>query len=92
MSAQIKPGDLVMVVRPAVCCGRTDAIGKTGVVEQNPAWATYAQCDACGAISFEIGNLRTIEGGCYHVQTLKKIDPSAEGDSLPARRDLEVPA
>ena len=31
MSEPIKPGDLVQVVRPTLCCGRTDLLGLTFV-------------------------------------------------------------
>lgn len=92
MSADIKPGDLVMVVRPSRCCGRSDAIGMVGTVEPNPTWARYAQCDGCGAADFNHANYRTIDGGGYHVDTLKKIEPPAIDDEAPAHRELEVVA
>lgn len=92
MNAAIKPGDLVMVVLPNVCCGATDSVGKVGTVEPNPDWATYAQCDFCGATNRDTNIFRTIEGGGYHVGTLQKIDPPAVGDSVPTRSDIEVEA
>lgn len=92
MSAAIRPGDLVMVVRPNVCCGAAGSIGMVGAVMPNPAWATYAQCDFCGAINLDANSFRTIEGSGYHVDTLQKIDPLTEDDSAPMRHEIEVPA
>ena len=92
MSTAIKPGDLVMVVLPNVCCGATDSVGKVGTVGPNPSWATYVECDFCGATSRDVGKFRTIDGGGFHVETLRKIDPPAEGDSVPTRREIEVAA
>jgi len=89
---EIKPGDLVIVVRPSICCGRSDSIGMTGIVQPNPSWATYAQCDQCGAVDYDTSSFRTIDGGGYHAQTLKKIDPLSEVDEIPTCRDMEVPA
>lgn len=90
MSADIKPGDLVMVVRPTQCCGSASSIGATGIVEQNPLWAICASCDACGDIDYDIDSFRTIQGGGYHFSTLKKIDPLALADEVERVRELEA--
>ena len=92
MSAAIKPGDLVLVVRPNACCGSTTSIGTVGTVESNPSWGIYAECDCYGAVCWRVENFRTIDGGAYHIDTLQKIDPPAEGDSVPTRREIEVTA
>lgn len=92
MNAAIKPGDLVMVVRPSACCGSTTSVGKVGTVAPNPSWGIYAECDCCGATCWDIENFRTISDGAYHVTTLQKINPAAVGDSVPTRREIEVPA
>lgn len=89
MSDSIKPGDLVMVVHPTPCCGNTSSIGATGIVELNPLWAIYAHCDACGDIDYDIESFRTIQGGGYHISTLKKIDPPASADDVERVRELE---
>lgn len=90
MTAAIKPGDLVMVVLPSVCCGRTDSIGNVGIVQLNPSWATYAQCDVCGRTDRNTHMYRTIEGGGYHIDTLKRIDPPALADENEAEQELEA--
>lgn len=90
MSAAIKPGDLVAVVRATLCCGSTDAIGKIGTVEPNPSWARYCTCDGCGAYDYDPTRYVTIEGGGYHIDTLKKIDPPALAEDAEEHRELEA--
>jgi hypothetical protein len=90
--SDIKPGDLVMVVRPTSCCGDTEEIGlifKVSAVENAPSW-----CELCGH-QFERTVLATssdAEEDCCSTIRLKKIDPPAEGDSLPTRREMGVAA
>lgn len=92
MTSPIKPGDLVMVVKPVPCCGTEDRMGLTSTVQETPRWALYAQCRHCGEVDYAVENYRDLGDGAYHVDTLKKVDPPAEGDSLPTRADIEVPA
>lgn len=89
MIADIKPGDLVMVVRPTPCCSSASSIGATGIVELNPPWAICAHCDACGDVDYDIDSFRTLQGGGYHISTLKKIDPPVLADEVECVRELE---
>lgn len=82
MSSDIKPGDLVMVVRPNLCCGSIAAVGAIGVVEETPTWVVFARCDACGEVDYETDKYCNIEGGGYHRATLKKIDPIEEDEGV----------
>ena len=89
--SEIKPGDLVMVVRPSYCCNNPIDIGKTGIVSAAPAWADSVTCCFCGSTE-SVNKFLDLQGEGHRISTLKKIDPPAEGDSLPTRADLEVPA
>ena len=85
----IKAGDLVMVVKPTTCCGGVDMIGSIFVVKK--VLRGFGRCEACGNVSlvevaFESDSYAT------DLPRLKKIDPPADGDSLPIRKDIEVPA
>lgn len=84
----IKKGDLVMVVRPKRCCGDGSSLGIVGVVlDMIPG----SSCCGCGNV--RRGLVAHISGGLYgDPENLKKIDPPADGDSLPTRKDLEVAA
>jgi hypothetical protein len=90
MSAAIKPGDLVAVVRATLCCGSTDAIGKIGTVEPNPSWARCYICDSCGAYDYDPNLYVTIKVGGYRIETLKKIDPPALAEDTEEHRELEA--
>lgn len=84
----IKTGDLVMVVKPSPCCGTMSRVGLTfkvaGIVGR-------ARCHHCGEINTN-GSVRASHNLGFSAKRLKKIDPPAEGDSLPTRADIEVAA
>lgn len=90
--SDFKPGDLVMVVKPMLCCGHPAAIGE--VFSVNDVMSALGECPVCRT-PFR-GDVATFWKGSREVwvdvKRLKKIDPPAAGDSLPTRRDIEVPA
>jgi len=89
--SDIKPGDLVMVVKPKRCCGG-GSLGLLFTAGSSPfrsGWlCTQCQRSSTGAV------ITTHEGDGWviEVDRVKKIDPLTEDDSLPTRRDLEVTA
>lgn len=91
--SDIKLGDLVMVVKPKACCGRSDGVGKLFVAGSAP-FRTKSRCILCGAIwnSVVVSRSESKDLRVTDLDRLKKIDPPAEGDSLPTRRDLKVTA
>jgi hypothetical protein len=91
MSAGIKSGDLVMVVKPRACCGNSDAIGMIFTVI-GPAINPTTFCDSCYNTIPSDTHLYLSGGTACPPSRLKKIDPPATGDSLPTRADLRVPA
>jgi hypothetical protein len=95
MSTDIQPGDLVQVVRPLACCGDVSPVGHVFVAEALlPAWeGMQLRCPDCGAsitISSKEHVYRSEWGLLMPKYALKKIDPPAEGDTLPVRRELEL--
>ena len=89
MSNGIKAGDLVIVVRPSRCCSNTKTLGLTFValdVVHAPAYCCY--CDRGGIFTQAV-----ISGfDAIDIDRLKKIDPPADGASLPMREDVGVAA
>lgn len=88
--SDIKVGDLVMVVRKTRCCSRGKTTGKVFRVAKNDGVVT-GECGACGATVTD-EYIENEDGHGFSGYRLKKIDPPAEGDSLPTRADLEVTA
>lgn len=88
MSADIKPGDLVMVVRPSACCGESGHIGRIGIASLPPAWALTATCNFCGMKYFDTSKFFIVEEGGFHVDVLKKIDPPALADDTETAHEL----
>lgn len=86
---EIKPGDLVMVVKPRPCCGYPSRYGfpfTVTLIEE-----TMTICDACGETWTSLQAYEP-NGTLCDVSRLKKIDPPASGDSLPTRADLKLEA
>lgn len=88
MNNDIKPGDLVMVVKPTPCCGATFSLGKLFVARETET--KDAVCIGCGH-RFDTHFRVLAHDGWRDGRRLKKIDPPAEGDSLPTRADLDIP-
>lgn len=92
MSENIKPGDLVMVVKLEPCCGNPYGLGSVFSVSHLRR-VIHAKCAACGMESNDVAVAEDAGGGGFCLLSrLKKIDPPTEGDSLPTRRKLDNPA
>lgn len=85
----IKKGDLVMVVKPTPCCGDVTILGS--VFTAGGPRKKLSFCAYCGH-GYEMASVEHPEGGRVLIHRLKKIDPPADGDSLPTRADIEVTA
>lgn len=88
MSNGIKVGDLVMVVKPQPCCGGSISCGIIGIVS---SIKTTNHCKTCKT-KYEPETAAELASRLVRLSRLKKIDPPAEGDSLPTRADLEISA
>lgn len=89
MSSDIKPGDLVMVVKPTPCCNKSHDVGRVftvGTIEHR-----LSACEACGVISTE--NMVTPVGesnkGCAPY-VLKRLDSPSVMESPAIAKELEV--
>lgn len=92
MDKAIAVGDLVMVVKPKICgCGK---YGRVFRVEKICKAPVRGFCRDCKQITFSCGVEIVLigESGAYETRRLKRIDPSATGDSLPTRRKIKEPA
>lgn len=88
MSDKIKPGDLVMIVKPCLSCGKSRMLGFPYTVEQ--VRKDNIRCGFCGFTKVDMAAFAYGHG--VQLQRLKKIDPPSEGDSLPTRADKEITA
>ena len=73
----IRVGDLVMVVKPAPCCGATKAIGVTGTVTGNEP-APYGECTSCCAATDTTMAVKLDNGKPYLLSRLRRIPPLVE--------------
>lgn len=92
MGSNVKPGDLVMVVKANTCCGDASSLGQVfAVSEIKPQ--SICRCSGCGGfcLGTYVGDAGKPGTGELLSQVVK-IDPPAEGDSLPTRQNLEVTA
>jgi hypothetical protein len=86
--SNIKVGDLVMVVKPQPCCGRTEFIGTT--FEVTEIRNGMGECFYCKQRYRSIGASRLNSGGFFDVHRLIKIDPPALPESLEREKELSV--
>ena len=84
----IRAGDLVMIVRPNLCCGNADGVWEIYTVEDVGRY--LLRCDSCKSISLEIAAV--YHGSNYGTQLsrLKKIHPPAIDDSVERTEELTV--
>lgn len=89
MSNEIKPGDLVMVVRPTLCCGNASSIGTVGIAG---SMATYdwSICHYCQHIHNEVSSEVLVGEYSYEMVRLKKIDPPALAEETETNREMET--
>lgn len=99
MGKPISVGDLVMVVKPTLCCGKAGVIGKVFKVTE-VFISRFNQCNICRRIFKDVKvavdssrfALPSGGGGSFQLSRLIRIDPPATGDSLPTRKDIKEPA
>ena len=84
-----KRGDLVMLVKPAVCCGSADNLGEINVVLG--MGAEESQCDACGSTKHSM-MVDLDDGSCVEPQRLRLIPPLDALESIDTDEPLEVTA
>lgn len=88
--SDIKRGDLVMLVRGCQHCGSTEGLGDTYIVQEIELIKTRTMC--CKNPTPKLCASGSRGGMWDSLDSLKKIDPPTEGESLPVRADKEVTA
>lgn len=84
----MKPGDLVMVVKPTFCCNNPTSIGKISSIANGPI-SSLSQCRFCGKIEPAawdevcLGGRTTIEA-----RRLKLIPPLSDLKGTETKREL----
>jgi hypothetical protein len=89
--SNIKVGDLVMVVKPAPCCGNESFMGKVFFVTGNYI-KKNGSCRYCSHFYQEAKVVAGVFGdvGEMFIERVIKIDPLSEPESI--TKDEEVPA
>jgi hypothetical protein len=72
-----KHGDLVVVIKPTVCCNNGDTIGNILTVDRGPL-NDLAKCVFCSDIISTIGHIGLYKGSCIEPWRIKKIEPLIE--------------
>jgi hypothetical protein len=76
--SEIKAGDLVMIVKPWPCCGRSKGLGKPfTVLFVRMSWPLI-RCPFCDARNPQATVAVWDDGTVIHVSRLKKIPPLSE--------------
>lgn len=89
MTEAIKPGDMVMVIRPRQCCGDAGSIGRVATVVRRPYRCVH--CLTCDTHRYDIDAYWVLSDGTACQETrLKKIDPPASADGTEVIRELEA--
>ena len=93
MSDAIKPGDLVMIIKPMPCCGYSGGLGLLRTVQAFTTNALGTRCVGCGFPDrrdfgpHTHANLGDFYASLYR---LKKIDPPALNEDAETHRELEA--
>lgn len=85
----IRAGDLVMIVRPRLCCGNTEGIGKIYVAQY--VGKRFLLCPSCKSRSWKI--IAAIDSAATFgasPRRLKKIHPPAIDDAVERTEELTV--
>jgi hypothetical protein len=84
----IKAGDLVMVVRPNVCCGSTKYLGHVATVV-DVAMGEASVCLYCGDTR-SVAKVVLSSGVSGDSSRVRKIDPPALPESITKDQELTV--
>ena len=75
----ISVGDLVMVIKPAPCCGYDGDVGRPFIVQDIEKSDGY--CIQCGASETSVDALE-VDDAWHDIRTLKRITPLSELESV----------
>jgi len=85
--SDIKVGDLVMVVKPQLCCGHAGRIGSVFTVTD--AMVSFAICGDCGRADNKVPLIYGhSEGYAVHAARLVKIDPPSMPETIETQDEV----
>lgn len=87
MSDSIKAGDLVMIIKPAICCGGTESIGQI-FISGRIVKSAIGQCP-CGAIYRDTSAYDASDNTYVSVTRLKKLPPLPDDESNDTIADID---
>lgn len=86
----IRKNDLVMIVRPTICCGSSKSIGLIRTVAAHDGME-YVYCGMCGFRQKKHRNYAHFtSGGCCELSRLKKINPPPLSEETETRQEIEA--
>ncbi len=94
MPDQIKPGDLVMIIKPTPCCGHAPRLGYIFTVAEISSGLCHClncHCLNCHSVFISSTWAKEAQGdGGMLMSTRKKINPPADDESRETIRELEA--
>lgn len=85
-----KKGDLVMVVKPSLCCNNIKAIGSIHVIGSQDLIKPISTCVYCHHRTLPTNQVLLSCGRTIEKSRLIKIDPPADQDQETTDKELEV--
>ena len=86
--SDIKVGDLVIVVRVALCCGNAKSLGK--IFKTGEHYSGIAVCPRCGNKDPVNGFFDANQYAVYETSRLKKIPPLTEPKTTEHRDEVKA--
>ena len=87
MNNEIRPGDLVMVVRPTACCGKSNSIGK--IFSVVAIESKLASCKWCGRSVKQKPFAFTGHGkDAALLSRLQKLNPPSEQEIIEREKEI----
>jgi hypothetical protein len=86
----IKVGDLVMVVKPTVCCGESSSIGLIFTFKNKPPLERMVRCIYCKNRRNSANDVFVDDRYSIEISRLIKIDPPALQDETTTEKELAI--
>lgn len=90
MNEPIKVGDLIMIVKPSLCCGCRKTIGHVHTVVRDADRLPFGRCTECGhSFAHSQETSVKLDNGNYILRTrLKRIPPLTEPEGVEHKEEL----
>ena len=90
MDKPISVGDLVQIVRPALCCGSTNYLGWMFKVSDIATTGT-SRCTYCGVSDRTVDAQDAVDGLWTDIKRLKRIPPLDELEGKHSQERIKLP-